>query len=425
MNGEFDLLVNLAIALGLGALIGSEREITEMGRKQRSEGVEFSGLRTYTLISLLGFLSVYVGKIFGGFVFVAILLIVGGFLLSEYIRKSQENKFFGITHEMAALATFIVGSVSAVSPLIATTVAVAVVLILALKNTLRGFIQTLDKDEFLAAIKFIVIAFVVLPLLPNETIDSWGLVNPHNAWLMVVLISAISFVGYVLVKAVGVDKGLGITGLVGGLISSTAVTSSMSEQSKQNRKVVNPFTLAVIIAGGVMFVRVGLEVFVVNRELLPKLSVILGSMLIATLLGILVIWRRSSAKEQKKKTSKDLEVKSPFKLSPALKFGIFYLFILAIADLANQYFGSKGIYLAATFSGLADVDAITLSLSNLAKEGSVMNEVAIKGITIAVLVNTFVKLMIVRIFGSKEFFKQALLAFGVVLGSGVLAVLLV
>jgi len=423
MNAEFDILVNLAVALGLGALIGTEREVTKIGKKQRQKGVEFSGLRTYSLLSLLGFASAYLASNFDSWFFGGALLIVGGLLLAEYWRQSNHFNFFGITSEFAAIAAFLIGAVSLISPLVSTVLGVAVVLILALKKWIRKFLQKVSEGEFLATIKFIIVAFVVLPILPREAVDPWGFLNLHNVWLMVVFISGISFVGYILTKTIGAKKGLGITGLLGGLASSTAVTTSMAEQSRRNKKMDLPFAFAVIVANAMMFVRVGFEVFILNYELLPKLAVTLGVMLTASAGTLGFLWWKGSKAEHREK-SKELELSSPFQLAPALKFGIFYVFILIFANLANRFFGASGVYAASVISGLANVDAITISLSSFAKSGELTIEAAAKGITLAVIVNTLVKLAIVKLFGSPKLFRQATVAFGVILGSGLLAILL-
>ncbi len=424
MNPEFTLLINFIVALGLGALIGTEREVTDAGKQQRKEGIAFSGLRTYSLVSLLGFLAAYMGSQWGNFIIGILFAGIVVFLLAEYWQQSHQLKLLGITSELAAIAAFSVGVITFTSPLIATVAGVSVVVIMALKKWIRRFFQLVSEGEFLDTIKFIIIAFVVLPLLPRETIDPWGFINIHNAWLMVVFISGISFVGYILTKTIGASKGLRITGLIGGLASSTAVTTSMANQSKRNKNLVSPFTFAVIVASAVMFVRVAFEVFVLNRELLPKLAASLGIMLLVSIVALGFLGWKSSKKEHDKK-SDDLELTSPFQLAPALKFGIFYIFVVILAGFANQFFGESGVYIASAFSGLADVDAITISLSNLAKSGELTAEIATKGITLAVVINTLVKLTIVQIFGSKKFFRQAALVFGIVLGSGLLAILLV
>lgn len=421
MNPDFSMLISLGTALALGGLIGAEREVALHGEKKVTE---FSGLRTYALISMLGFLAAYLTRTWDNLIFIALFAAVAAFLIVEYLQTSKNPRTTGITSELAALITFLVGALTLTSLIAATTVGVATVLILVLKKTFRRFLYTLQPSELFAAVKFIIVAFVVLPLLPREAIDSWGFITPYNVWLMVVFISAISFVGYVLTKVVGPRRGLGLTGLVGGLASSTAVTSSLAEQSKQNQKVVTPFTFAVIIASAVMFVRVGFEVFILNRELLPQLATTLGVMFAVSGVALACLWYYSSRADQQKK-SEDLKLNSPFQLAPALKFGIFYIFILIAADLANKFFGESGVYAASAVSGLADVDAITISLAKLAREGELAANVATKGITIAVMINTLVKLSIVKIFGGDKFFRQSAFAFGAILLGGLLAVLLV
>ena len=421
MNGDLALLVNLAVALSLGALVGAEREVTEIGKKARQAGIEFSGVRTFTLISLLGFGSAYLADMFGVWALAGILLIVGGFLLAEYWRQ----EFLGITSELAALATFLVGAIAFVSSLIAAAVGVAIVVVLATKKWVRDFLKKVSEHEFLATIKFVLVAFIVLPILPGEPIDPWGIVSPRNAWLMVVFISAISFVGYVLTKTIGSKKGLSLTGLVGGLASSTAVTTSMSTESKRNRKITTPFTIAIILASAVMLARVGFEVFILNRELLPQLMLSLGAMLVASGIVLVFLWKMSSRADRRQKSKKELELSSPFQLSPALKFGVFYVVILFVAHFSNEFFGARGVYATAAFSGLADVDAITISLARLARGGELAATTAVNGITIAVLVNTLVKLSIVKIFGDRLIFRQALVGFSIVLAAGLAAIFVI
>ncbi|MFH0834060.1 MAG: MgtC/SapB family protein [Patescibacteria group bacterium] len=418
MNGDFALLVNLAIAIGLGALVGAEREVTGVGKKARAAGLEFSGLRTFTLISLLGFASAYLADKLGVWALGGMLLIVGAFLLAEYWRQN----FLGITSEMAALATFLVGAVAFASPLIATVIGVAIVLILATKKWIRDFLQHISEPEFLATIKFIIVAFIILPVLPNVAVDPWGIVSPRNAWLMVVFISAISFVGYVLTKVVGSKRGLALTGIVGGLASSTAVASSMASESKRNPKITTPFTIAIILASAVMLVRVGFEVFVLNRALLPQLALSLGMMTAASALVLIFLWQMSSRADRRQKSKKGVELSSPFSLSPALKFAAFYVVILFVAHFSNKFFGASGVYATAAFSGLADVDAITISLSRLAGDGSLAAATSVNGITIAVLVNTLVKLSIVQIFGDRKTFRQALVSFAIIIAAGLTAI---
>jgi len=424
MTPTYDLLISLGVALALGLLIGIEREMVKLRGMKNGLISDFSGLRSYTLISLLGFVAAYSASVWGEWIFVATMIVTSSLTLLSYKQESSMLKLLGITSELAAFLTFFVGAIASVSSLLATILGVGVVMILSMKNTLRGFVEKMKPEEFFDAVKFVIIAFVVLPLLPNREIDPWGFVNPYKVWLIVVFISAIGFTGYILTKALGSKKGLGLTGLVGGIASSTAVANSMAEQSKSNAKLSKAFTFAIVIASVMMFARVGLEVFVLNRDLLlNQLIYTLGALLL-TSGGVLIwLWKSESEKAQNQK-SKDLKLSSPFKLIPALKFGIFYVFILVVTYFANRYLGNSGIYVASAFSGLADVDAITISLSRLAHNSEITAEVATKGITLAVIVNTFVKLAIVRLFGSRDFFRKAVVAFGIIIAGGLAAIIL-
>ena len=421
MDFDFRILVTLSIATALGALIGAERERAQ--NKEKSVLFDFSGLRTYTIIGIIGWLGAFLSYYWGPILLVAVFASVVIFLLASYLNESKLLKSSGVTSEMSAIVTFLVGVVAFSEPLVAAVVAVGVVMILALKKNLHRFVHTLSHQEFFATLKFIAVAGVALPLLPREAIDPWGVIVPFEAWLMVVFVSAISFTGYILTKLIGPRQGIRVTGIIGGLASSTATTTSMSQQSKQNRKVVLPFAFAVIAASGMMFLRVGLEIFVVNSDLLPQLCLMLGSMVVATVMMLGIFWKQSAKKESAIQ-SKDLKLSSPFQFGPALQFGIFYVVILLVSQFAQKYFGDSGVYLASAASGLADVDAITISLGNLAGKGEILAETAARGITIAVLVNTLVKLVIVRIFGGKAFFRKALPAFGVVLAAGIASVLI-
>jgi len=419
MELSTELVVGLLTSLALGALIGAEREMSKA--KDAPKKASFAGLRTYSLVALLGFIGAYLGVLISPWVLVSLLLAVTAFFLTEHAGLSQKLSFFGITSEITALMTFLMGVIVFYNPLFGVILGVITVLLLTFKHTLHQFVKTLAPDEFLSAIKFIIVAFVILPLLPRETVDPWGLISPFNAWLMVVFVSGISFVGYILVKAIGTKKGLNLTALVGGLASSTATTMSMAQQSKRNKKIVLPFVSAIIITSTIMFIRALLEVAVVNRDLLPQLSYTLGAMIGASLLILIFLWAQGQKKETK---TEDLELSSPFQLWPALQFGALYIIILLAAELGNRYFGEQGIYVASLVAGLADIDAITLSLSNLSAEGNITNQLAVTGITIAVMTNTLVKLAIVRIFSTTPLFNRSALAILLILLSGAGAVFL-
>jgi uncharacterized membrane protein (DUF4010 family) len=277
--------------------------------------------------------------------------------------------------------------------------------------------------ELYAVVKFALISLVVLPILPNKNyspldipglgdlllgliIDSSILANVdvfnfYHIWLMVVFIAAINFIGYFLVKMIGSKKGYGVLGFVGGLVSSTAVTLSMAGESKK-QKFFSPFILATIIAASIMFIRIIFEVAVVNSLLLKDLFFPMVSMAVVGLSIAFIFYKR---KKNTKKKAKEIEIEQPFALKPALKFGLFFLLVLLVSKVTQLAFGNMGIYVTSILSGLADVDAITLSMASLSKSGNISNFVATTAIFLATVSNTLVKAGIVYFLGNKKFGK--------------------
>jgi len=238
---------------------------------------------------------------------------------------------------------------------------------------------------------------------------------------MVILVAGISFFGYFLVKIFHSKRGFGLLGFLGGIVSSTAVTLSMAGESKKNSKNVSPYILATLIATSVMFVRVLFEVAVLNSSLIPTLILPIAVMFFAGMI-ISFLFSKSSSKKSK---SKGVEFKQPFAIVPALKFGLFFLFILFVSKAAQLSFGNLGIYATSLLSGLADVDAITLSMSNLSRTGGISNSVASTAILFATFSNMLVKSCMAWLFGSKRFgkFVFGIFVLIVLCGVGVLLLL--
>ena len=212
---------------------------------------------------------------------------------------------------------------------------------------------------------------------------------------MVVLISGISFSGYILIKIIGSRRGIGLTGILGGLASSTAVTLSFAQRSRNNPTIGKPFALAIMLAWTVMFGRVLVEVAVVHAPLLRSLWL---PMTTAGLMGLgygLYLYFSPRADDEE-----DVEVSNPFELGPAITFGLLYGFILLATNAAEQFLGSTGLYLSSIISGLADVDAITLTMAELSRNGSIEASTATRAIVLAVVSNTSVKGAIVLSAGS-------------------------
>jgi uncharacterized membrane protein (DUF4010 family) len=395
MNESLIFLQNMGFALLLGGLIGIERE----KRFKDSRLHEFGGIRTMSLISVFGYLSY---ALFGPSILFGIL--TGGFMLlviAAYISSVQLRQGLGATTEMAAFFVYMVGVLMAMNEyLFATVTALTVLVLLYFKEAIHKFAHKIEKDEMYDTIVFMLIAFVVLPLLPNEMYGPLEVLNPYVIWFVVVLISSISFLSYIGIKFLGAKKGIGMGGFLGGLISSTAVSMTFSALSKKSKKLVNPFVFGILVASTAMFFRVLLEVFFLNPSLLPFLYLPMLSMGSAGILLSVFFWIKKE-KSAKVKDS-DLNFSSPFQLAPALKFGAVFAALLFISKFASVYYGDQGIYLTAFISGFMDVDAITVSMANLSKTEDISQMTAVTAITIATIVNTVTKGGIVLSFASKK-----------------------
>ncbi|MEK9160384.1 MAG: MgtC/SapB family protein [Patescibacteria group bacterium] len=412
-------LENLGLALLLGSLIGLERE----RNRHKADAHEFGGIRTLSLISVLGYLafslfadSVLFPVVTGGF----LLLLIASYVMSAYLDKRT-----GATTELAGFFTYFVGILMGMGEtLIATVITLVVVMLLYFKEALHRFAHKVEKEELYDTIKFIAIVFVILPLLPNETFGPLNVLNPYEIWLMVVLISTISFASYIAIKVVGPRKGIGVGGFLGGLISSTAVALSFSGLSKKSPKVVTPFVFAILVAASAMFFRVLVTVSVLNPELISIIALPMGVMGATGLLAAAYFWFKKEQTSYAKFSASDLDLKSPFQLRLAVKFGLIFTSLIFISKFAADYFGDDGVYLTAFFSGIFDVDAITVSMADLHRDGSVSAMTASTAIVIAALTNTLSKGAIVLALGSRAVGLRVLLALLLVAGVGLASLLL-
>lgn len=391
---EIELLKVFLISLALGALIGLEREYSQAQGNYRG----FAGIRTFPLIAISGSIITYLGKMTSLWFLMVGSLACFSLIVAAYINSTKKAKYPGITTAVAALIAFLTGVLVVYEQVIlAVLIAITTAILLYAQNFLHEFAKKMKKEELGDTLKFAVIAFVILPFLPNKGYGPYELFNPFIIWLMVVFISGISFAGYILMKWFG-EKGIGVAGIFGGLVSSTAVTSSFSNRSKKEDR---PYALAlgVILANTVMFFRIIIVAFVINRSLVLDLLLPIAVMVLISLLFSWSLYHRA-----KKVKNAKVELSSPFTLGPALKFGLFFAVILALVRIADLFLSSKGIYLVSLISGFADVDAITISLSQLAKE-ALASDIARNGILIAALTNIAVKGGITYLFGSKRFSK--------------------
>ncbi|MBU0957846.1 MAG: MgtC/SapB family protein [Nanoarchaeota archaeon] len=434
---EVNILFDFLLALGIGAIIGLEREIQQQHEKEK----DFAGIRTFILISILGFLSAFISiRLFDSIItFIIAFAVFALFISTAYVILALKKGKFGTTTEIAAFIAFLLSAAVAFDitnnmKLVAVGVAVIVASLLVLKRKLHKFAGGIKIVEVYAAIKMAVISIIILPLLPNYNytlleipivdkivglfpkiipiVEQLDVFNPFKIWLMVVFITGLSFIGYILIKSIGMNKGIKLTSILGALVSSTAVTVSLSDKSK-GKKVYTPFVIGIVLASSIMFVRVLIEIIVVNPSLFHLALIPIGGMAIT---GLLVSFLFSKFMKQEK--DERIDLKSPFAIGPGIKFGLFFAFILVISKLLFILFGNSGIFIAALVSGLADVDAITLTLASLAAGGTVSAVVAVLGITIAVASNTVVKAGIAMVMADKRVGKWVAIIFALILAVG-------
>jgi len=256
---------------------------------------------------------------------------------------------------------------------------------------------------------------VFLPLLPAEPIDPWGIYVPRDLWFLVVLISAISFIGYFAMRVFGSRRGIAITGLLGGLASSTAVTLSMAERSREANTddVVSAAAFAIVAANAIMLVRVYVEITVVDHSLAlaagPALALMFGTALAAAA-AVYVVARRKAAEEGDEADDEAMHLDNPFRLGPALKFGLVFVIIIGLAHALREVWGDRGLYVASVLGGLADSDATVLTAARLKAGGMIDADTAVREIVLASISNSFVKVGLAAFLGTWRLGARVLLA---------------
>jgi len=340
----------------------------------------------------------------------------------SYYRSTLQDDDIGITTEVVAMVTFILGALCFTEEglFIAPIIAIIITALLAYKSYLHHFIQHVSEKELINTLKFLIIAFVILPLLPNETFGPLGVFNPYQIWLIVVFISAISYVGYVAIKVIGPEKGLSLTGLIGGLVSSTAVTTAMAARVKETEVLIRIAVFATVLSSSMMFFRVLFEVLIINTSLTPLLIVPMLSMGVTGIILAFLVLKKS----ENKNVDAKIKLSNPFSLKPALIFGLLFIGILFLTKFADIYFGNAGLYVTSLISGLADVDAITISMALLAKD-TISYDIAVNAITLAAISNTLVKFIIALFFGTRQFGKIIGIIFAVIIAVGLLSIFII
>ena len=399
----YQLIQRLAVALAIGLIIGIER-----GWKQRSEpeGERAAGLRTLSLAGLLGgvwgALALGAGQwgLIGlGLAFIGFTAVIAIF---RY-REMQQEGSFGATTVVAGMIAFSLGALAVLGdPRAAAAAGVATALLLATKAALHAWLERLTWEELRSGLILLAMTVIMLPLLPDRELAPWFPVNPREVWLITIFIAALSFAGYVVIRVAGPQLGILLSGLVGGLVSSTAVTLNMAHLARQHPAHIQLFAAATMLAGAMMMLRVLVVVSAVNIALLPSLSLplILGALTQAVIGGAIAI-RAGSEGE----SSPPLALKNPLDLPAVLQFGALLAVIMALANGISAWAGSAGAYALAAISGTVDVDAISLSMARLAPD-RLDATTAVTAILIAVATNSIAKVVLASITaGGRDFAK--------------------
>ena len=392
-----EILQRLGIALGLGLIVGLQRERT---------GSTLAGFRTFPLITLFGSLAGLLSLEFGGWVLSGSLIAFAALMIVGALGSHQENA--GLTTEVAMLVMFLIGAY-----LMTGKIAVAVILggvvaiLLHLKPQMHSVARRLEDPDFKAIMQFVLITLVILPILPDETYGPFNVLNPFKIWLMVVLIVGISLGGYIIYKFFGERVGTLAGGILGGLISSTATTVSYARRTKSAPAVAELAALVVMVASTIVFIRVLILIGASSPAFLPQAALPLGMVLAAmAAISVFAWWRSSKEKAEMPQQS------NPSELKAAFVFAALYALILLGTAAGKKYFGESGLYVVAVISGLTDMDAITLSVSQMVGAGEVSPSTGWRLVLVAALSNLAFKAGIVAVLGSKSLLWRVLYLFG-------------
>ncbi|HEX5748924.1 MAG TPA: DUF4010 domain-containing protein [Archangium sp.] len=427
---SYEPFLSLGLALAAGFLIGQEREYSAPDPREGRESF-LGGSRTYPLVSLAGAASVLVARQFGPWLMLLSLAALGALLVVSYAGDVRQGRSHGLTSEVSLLLSYLLGALALtqgvlepmrVKVLVVAGLTVVATTLLSMKPELHAFLGRLQRRDVSAGVQLLFVAVVVVPLLPDATHGPLDVLNPRQLGWMTLLIAGIGFAGYVAIQALGSRRGLVVTGLIGGLVSSTAVTLSFAGRARgAPRELRQGCALAVMLASSLMFVRVMVEVAVVNPHMLRLVAVPMGAMAATLLLASMLLYRRAREAPTPEGSEVQVEFSNPFALGSALKFTVLFALVLLGARAATRFLGHGGAYLAGLLAGLTDVDAITLSMANLARTASLPEEVAVTTIFLGTTANTLTKGVMAAVVGGWSFGRWLLLVFGGTLAVGALA----
>lgn len=410
-NG-IEALPQFLTSLAIGLLIGLERERNPSAK---------AGLRTFALVAVFGTLSALLSdKLDTPWLVLAGMLVVAGMIVTAYRSPPDQEADPGTTTIIALLLSYGLGAMVWFGMAkLAVMLAIGITVLLYFKPELHGISQKLSRRDLVAVLQFSVLTFIVLPILPDQSYGPYDAFNPHQAWLMVVLISGLSLTGYAALHIVGSRYGAPLLGLFGGLASSTATTLIYSKHGKGNLSMQNLAASVIVIASMVVLVRLFVVSSVLAYGSLPALVPLFAGGLFAGLGVALYNWRKMSQATELYIP----ETANPAELHAALGFGMLYVVVLLVTAWMADVAGSQGLYAVAFVSGLTDVDAIVLSSLRLLSLGQLNEPQAVIAIAIGFLSNLLFKFGMVVFIGGWALARQVAVGFAAI-SAGVLGGLL-
>jgi uncharacterized membrane protein (DUF4010 family) len=375
---EWTVQLRFLIALALGFLVGLERESTKVDQK-----LVFGGVRTHPIISMFGFGCAWLYQIGATAMLPMGLLAIAILTGIAYVAKIRVDRF-GTTSEVSALLTFITGALAMlVDVWIAMSLGVINTMLLSEKAMLESYVERLSKVEFLAVIKFILVTVIILPVLPNHDFTQFH-INPFKIWQIVIIVSTLGFVGYLLEKKFGSKLGLWMSGIFGGIVSSTAVTLSMGHMAKQNPLRSSSALQATLLASSVTYLRTLALIWFINASFLSNLWPRLVFLSIA---GI-VLSLRMFRKEQAASESEMPELQNPFEIRPAIGFAIMFVILSIVTGFVKSTVGNSGLLGVSAIVGVSDITPFILSVVQ-GSDGSI--HIFTSAIILALMSNTIAK----------------------------------
>lgn len=403
-----ETFIPIGMSLGLGLLVGLQRE---------HAASQVAGIRTFALVTMLGTVLALVGDVFGGW-----LVAAGALGITALLYIANQAKLHsgvaepGITTEVAALLMYGLGAYLVHGDrVVAVLLGGIVAVLLQFKQPMHSFVSRMGAEDIRVIMQFVLLALVILPVLPNENYGPFGALNPHEIWFMVVLIVGISVAGYIVYKFFGQRAGTLFSGVLGGLVSSTATTVTYSRRTVHGPSSVWPAIVVIVLASTVTFGRIILEVAVAAPPTVRYVVPPLTAMLLWMLALSLAIYRLG--------TSNEVEMPppaNPAELRVAFVFGALYAVIKLAVAATHHYFGQSALYAVAGLSGLTDMDAITLSTAKLVEQKQLSSELGWQLILTAAISNLAFKGAITLVLGSRQFAWRSLLIFGAAIVGGLL-----